>query len=199
MIVFLHRALQIPPEAWLRMSLNNGSISYLVIRPTGNVCLRLLGDSGFMPPEKISRTWVPTACCTMQLHHCLPWRYLDNLTLHLMWPAHTLSVPSSVIHTFLTRLDTVVKTIIVLVLFGGYVICILHLQDIKHICLQQIGCWPLWAFSFKREVQHRWPSTVHAVIQKEKIVLVPVVFFIMTLFLIIILFLQYKCIFMCTI
>ncbi|XP_073484612.1 serine/threonine-protein phosphatase PGAM5, mitochondrial-like isoform X2 [Aquarana catesbeiana] len=50
------RALQIPPEAWLRMSLNNGSISYLVIRPTGNVCLRMLGDSGFMPPEKISRT-----------------------------------------------------------------------------------------------------------------------------------------------
>ncbi|XP_040203747.1 serine/threonine-protein phosphatase PGAM5, mitochondrial-like isoform X3 [Rana temporaria] len=50
------RALQIPPEAWLRMSLNNGSISYLVIRPTGNVCLRLLGDSGFMPPEKITRT-----------------------------------------------------------------------------------------------------------------------------------------------
>ncbi|KAM5193548.1 serine/threonine-protein phosphatase PGAM5, mitochondrial isoform 2-T2 [Mantella aurantiaca] len=50
------RALQLPPEAWLRMSLNNGSISYLVVRPTGNVSLRLLGDSGFMPPEKISRT-----------------------------------------------------------------------------------------------------------------------------------------------
>ncbi|KAM4808593.1 serine/threonine-protein phosphatase PGAM5, mitochondrial [Rhinophrynus dorsalis] len=50
------RALQFPPEAWLRMSLNNGSISYLVIRPNGNVCLRMLGDSGFMPPEKISRT-----------------------------------------------------------------------------------------------------------------------------------------------
>ncbi|KAM9329825.1 serine/threonine-protein phosphatase PGAM5, mitochondrial [Gastrophryne carolinensis] len=50
------RALQLPPEAWLRMSLNNASISYLVIRPTGNVCLRMLGDSGFMPPDKISRT-----------------------------------------------------------------------------------------------------------------------------------------------
>ncbi|KAE8634809.1 hypothetical protein XENTR_v10002445 [Xenopus tropicalis] len=50
------RALQLPPEAWLRMSLNNGSISYLVIRPNGNVSLRMLGDSGFMPPEKISRT-----------------------------------------------------------------------------------------------------------------------------------------------
>ncbi|CAH2295635.1 serine threonine- phosphatase PGAM5, mitochondrial isoform X1 [Pelobates cultripes] len=50
------RALQLPPEAWLRMSLNNGSITYLVIRPSGNVALRLLGDSGFMPPEKITRT-----------------------------------------------------------------------------------------------------------------------------------------------
>ncbi|XP_075688727.1 serine/threonine-protein phosphatase PGAM5, mitochondrial [Rhinoderma darwinii] len=50
------RALQLPPEAWLRISLNNGSITYLVIRPNGNVSLRMLGDSGFMPPEKISRT-----------------------------------------------------------------------------------------------------------------------------------------------
>ncbi|KAM8961568.1 serine/threonine-protein phosphatase PGAM5, mitochondrial-like isoform 1-T1 [Pelodytes ibericus] len=50
------RALQLPPEAWLRMSLNNGSITYLVIRPNGNVALRMLGDSGFMPPEKITRT-----------------------------------------------------------------------------------------------------------------------------------------------
>ncbi|XP_075424708.1 serine/threonine-protein phosphatase PGAM5, mitochondrial isoform X1 [Ascaphus truei] len=50
------RALQFPPEGWLRMSLNNGSISYLVIRPSGGVALRALGDSGFMPPSKITRT-----------------------------------------------------------------------------------------------------------------------------------------------
>ncbi|KAG9487540.1 serine/threonine-protein phosphatase PGAM5, mitochondrial isoform X2 [Eleutherodactylus coqui] len=50
------RALQLPPQAWLRMSLNNCSITYLVIRPNGNVSLRMLGDSGFMPPEKLSRT-----------------------------------------------------------------------------------------------------------------------------------------------
>ncbi|XP_018413114.1 PREDICTED: serine/threonine-protein phosphatase PGAM5, mitochondrial-like isoform X2 [Nanorana parkeri] len=50
------RALQLPPEAWLRMSLNNGSISHLVIRPSGNVSLRMLGDSGFIPPEKMTRT-----------------------------------------------------------------------------------------------------------------------------------------------
>ncbi|XP_077163811.1 serine/threonine-protein phosphatase PGAM5, mitochondrial isoform X2 [Paroedura picta] len=50
------RALQFPPEGWLRMSLNNGSITHLVIRPSGRVALRTLGDTGFMPPEKITRT-----------------------------------------------------------------------------------------------------------------------------------------------
>ncbi|KAM6339904.1 serine/threonine-protein phosphatase PGAM5, mitochondrial isoform 3-T3 [Alca torda] len=50
------RALQFPPEGWLRMSLNNGSITHLVIRPNGRVALRTLGDTGFMPPEKITRT-----------------------------------------------------------------------------------------------------------------------------------------------
>ncbi|XP_051489631.1 serine/threonine-protein phosphatase PGAM5, mitochondrial isoform X2 [Apus apus] len=50
------RALQFPPEGWLRMSLNNGSITHLVIRPNGRVALRMLGDTGFMPPEKITRT-----------------------------------------------------------------------------------------------------------------------------------------------
>ncbi|XP_039188326.1 serine/threonine-protein phosphatase PGAM5, mitochondrial isoform X1 [Crotalus tigris] len=49
------RALQFPPEGWLRISLNNGSITHLVIRPNGRVALRLLGDTGFMPPEKITR------------------------------------------------------------------------------------------------------------------------------------------------
>ncbi|XP_065502327.1 serine/threonine-protein phosphatase PGAM5, mitochondrial isoform X1 [Caloenas nicobarica] len=50
------RALQFPPEGWLRMSLNNGSITHLVIRPNGRVALRTLGDTGFMPPDKITRT-----------------------------------------------------------------------------------------------------------------------------------------------
>ncbi|XP_024052855.1 probable palmitoyltransferase ZDHHC8 isoform X2 [Terrapene carolina triunguis] len=50
------RALQFPPEGWLRMSLNNGSITHLVIRPSGRVALRTLGDTGFMPPDKITRT-----------------------------------------------------------------------------------------------------------------------------------------------
>ncbi|XP_053135693.1 serine/threonine-protein phosphatase PGAM5, mitochondrial isoform X2 [Hemicordylus capensis] len=50
------RALQFPPEGWLRLTLNNGSITHLVIRPSGRVALRMLGDTGFMPPEKITRS-----------------------------------------------------------------------------------------------------------------------------------------------
>ncbi|KAB0400561.1 hypothetical protein E2I00_011869, partial [Balaenoptera physalus] len=50
------RALQFPPEGWLRLSLNNGSITHLVVRPDGRVALRTLGDTGFMPPDKISRS-----------------------------------------------------------------------------------------------------------------------------------------------
>uniref|UniRef100_A0A2K5DWG6 Serine/threonine-protein phosphatase PGAM5, mitochondrial n=1 Tax=Aotus nancymaae TaxID=37293 RepID=A0A2K5DWG6_AOTNA len=42
------RALQFPPKGWLRLSLNNGSITHLVIRPNGRVALRTLGDTGFM-------------------------------------------------------------------------------------------------------------------------------------------------------
>ncbi|KAK6476292.1 serine/threonine-protein phosphatase PGAM5 [Huso huso] len=53
---FVCRALQFPPEGWLRMGLNNGSITWLTIRPNGRVALRTLGDSGFMPPEKLTRT-----------------------------------------------------------------------------------------------------------------------------------------------
>lgn len=50
------RALQFPPEGWLRMNLNNGSITWLTIRPSGRVALRALGDAGFMPPDKLTRT-----------------------------------------------------------------------------------------------------------------------------------------------
>ncbi|KAJ8415387.1 hypothetical protein AAFF_G00423670 [Aldrovandia affinis] len=53
---FVCRALQFPPEGWLRICLNNGSITWLTIRPNGRVALRMLGDSGFMPPDKLTRT-----------------------------------------------------------------------------------------------------------------------------------------------
>ncbi|CAH8576387.1 unnamed protein product [Schistosoma turkestanicum] len=47
-------ALQFPPEAWIRFSLDHGSITWLVIRPDGRVTLRWLGNSGHMPPELIT-------------------------------------------------------------------------------------------------------------------------------------------------
>lgn len=45
---FLCRALQIPPEAWLRFCTFNCSISYLTIRPTGSVSCRMVGDIGHL-------------------------------------------------------------------------------------------------------------------------------------------------------
>ncbi|KAM9517196.1 serine/threonine-protein phosphatase PGAM5, mitochondrial-like [Salvelinus alpinus] len=53
---FVCRALQFPPEGWLRLGLNNGSITWITVRPSGRVGLRMMGDSGFMPPEKLTRT-----------------------------------------------------------------------------------------------------------------------------------------------
>jgi len=48
------RALQFPPEAWLRMSLANGSITRMTIRPSGRVTLKALGSTGHMPPELVT-------------------------------------------------------------------------------------------------------------------------------------------------
>ena len=49
---FLCRALQIPPEAWLRLCTFNCSLTYLTIRPTGSVSCRMLGDIGHLPYDK---------------------------------------------------------------------------------------------------------------------------------------------------
>ncbi|RUS85620.1 hypothetical protein EGW08_006632 [Elysia chlorotica] len=51
---FVCRALQFPPEGWLRLSLAHGSITHVSIRPSGRVSVRALGDHGFMPVEQIS-------------------------------------------------------------------------------------------------------------------------------------------------
>nr|CAB3264803.1 serine/threonine-protein phosphatase PGAM5, mitochondrial-like [Phallusia mammillata] len=51
---FVCRALQIPPEAWLRISLRHASITSLSIRPNGKVSLKCLGDSGHLPPDKLT-------------------------------------------------------------------------------------------------------------------------------------------------
>lgn len=51
---FTLRALQLPPEAWLRLGGHNGSFTHLKIRPSGNVSLVCFGDSGHMSLEEIS-------------------------------------------------------------------------------------------------------------------------------------------------
>ncbi|KAF5307421.1 hypothetical protein FQR65_LT06935 [Abscondita terminalis] len=51
---FVCRALQFPPEAWLRLSLYHGSITWITITPKGRVILRTLGDSGHIPADTIS-------------------------------------------------------------------------------------------------------------------------------------------------
>jgi serine/threonine-protein phosphatase PGAM5 len=57
---FFMRALQLPPEAWLRLSLYNCSLSYFTIGATGSVSCRMLGDVGHLSMENttngISRT-----------------------------------------------------------------------------------------------------------------------------------------------
>jgi len=46
---FLCRALQLPPEAWLRLCPFNCSLTYMTIRPSGTVSCRVLGDIGHLP------------------------------------------------------------------------------------------------------------------------------------------------------
>jgi len=49
------RALQLPPDAWLRIGLYNGSITRIEIRPDGGVSLRCLGDAGHMrAPDQLT-------------------------------------------------------------------------------------------------------------------------------------------------
>jgi len=45
------RALQIPPEAWLRMSIFNCSLTYIMIKPNGYCTCRMLGDIGHLGYE----------------------------------------------------------------------------------------------------------------------------------------------------
>ena len=43
------RALQLPPTAWLRLSLGHASFTWISIRSDGNVSLRRMGEVGHMP------------------------------------------------------------------------------------------------------------------------------------------------------
>lgn len=51
---FVCRALQFPPEAWLRLTLHNCSITWIVIHPSGRVVLKHLGDAGHIPADMLS-------------------------------------------------------------------------------------------------------------------------------------------------
>lgn len=51
---FVCRALQYPPEGWLRLSLKHASITWLSILPSGRVLLRCYGDAGYMPPHALT-------------------------------------------------------------------------------------------------------------------------------------------------
>ncbi|GMS83465.1 hypothetical protein PENTCL1PPCAC_5640 [Pristionchus entomophagus] len=51
---FICRALQFPPEGWLRMSVAHSSITVMNIHPDGNVKIMSVGDMGHLPAEKIS-------------------------------------------------------------------------------------------------------------------------------------------------
>jgi len=57
------RALQIPPEAWLRLCTFNCSLTYLTIRPTGTVSCRMLGDIGHLGYDR----------STFSMHHGFNW------------------------------------------------------------------------------------------------------------------------------
>lgn len=48
------RALQLPPEAWLRFSLPHASLTHLVVRANGHCSVRCLGDSGHLPVELVT-------------------------------------------------------------------------------------------------------------------------------------------------
>ena len=60
---FLCRALQIPPETWLRLCTFNCSLTYLTVRPTGTVSCRMLGDIGHLGYEQ----------STFSMHHGFNW------------------------------------------------------------------------------------------------------------------------------
>lgn len=48
------RALQLPPEAWLRFSTFNCSLTYLVVHPNGYVHARMMGDTGHLAYDDVS-------------------------------------------------------------------------------------------------------------------------------------------------
>lgn len=71
------RALQFPPEAWLRLSLQHGSITWLSVQPSGRVTLRSLGDTGHMPPTLLTTSW-PAKPTSTREHSGKAWTRVEN-------------------------------------------------------------------------------------------------------------------------
>ncbi|KAI0214670.1 Serine/threonine-protein phosphatase PGAM5, mitochondrial [Lamellibrachia satsuma] len=51
---FTLRALQFPPEAWMRIFIAHASITVIHLNPDGTVNMKHLGDAGHFPPEKVT-------------------------------------------------------------------------------------------------------------------------------------------------
>ena len=51
---FFCRALQFPPNAWLRFGLYHSSWTWIYITPSGKVCVRAMGDFGHLPKDKMT-------------------------------------------------------------------------------------------------------------------------------------------------
>ena len=51
---FLMRVMQVDPHAWLRFSLNHGSVSKIRVMGNGDVRVYFIGDTGFMPNDHVT-------------------------------------------------------------------------------------------------------------------------------------------------
>jgi hypothetical protein len=48
------RIMQFPIQAWLRITLNHGSITHIAILSDGSIVMKSVGDSGFIPSNKVT-------------------------------------------------------------------------------------------------------------------------------------------------
>lgn len=48
------RALQLPPEAWLRMSVANCSLTILDITADGHIGMRTMGEAAYLPYKMVT-------------------------------------------------------------------------------------------------------------------------------------------------
>ena len=46
--------MQFPIQAWLRITLNHGSITHVTILSDGSILMKSVGDSGFIPSNKVT-------------------------------------------------------------------------------------------------------------------------------------------------